>query len=490
MSIRLAAIDLGSNSFRLEIGRIEGNEIICEHYGKEGVRLAAGLDSNGYLTEEVQQKALDTLARFREKIKDFKPEHVRAVGTQTIRIAQNNKAFLRRAQDVLGFPIEILPGQEEARLVFEGCAHRLPLSDKKRLVIDIGGGSTELVTGSGLHADRCESFHVGCVNLSLHYFPNGEITREGYEAAKLAAMAEFQEGRERFNSTLWDEAYGSSGSMEAICSLAKSFGMDSYTISQERLCEIRDAMIAKGHVDKLDFPDLHRSRKEVITGGLAVLHAACDALNIKSIKFSAGALRVGLLYEQLSRLNGNDLRESSAWELLHYSAVSEAQAKRVDLLAQKLLQRLFPDATEDTKKRLHWAALLHETGNLISHNRFHRLGAYLIEHFDLQGFSINDRHWVSQLVLGHRGRLYKIESQLDNETWAKSLLALRLASIIAHKREDIELPDFSLTQEGKRHWRLSFKDSSWLNKHPLTHFLLQREVDAWKAVQYQFDFEK
>ena len=230
MSIRLAAIDLGSNSFRLEIGRIEGNEIICEHYGKEGVRLAAGLDSNGYLTEEVQQKALDTLARFREKIKDFKPEHVRAVGTQTIRIAQNNKAFLRRAQDVLGFPIEILPGQEEARLVFEGCAHRLPLSDKKRLVIDIGGGSTELVTGSGLHADRCESFHVGCVNLSLHYFPNGEITREGYEAAKLAAMAEFQEGRERFNSTLWDEAYGSSGSMEAICSLAKSFGMDSYLV--------------------------------------------------------------------------------------------------------------------------------------------------------------------------------------------------------------------------------------------------------------------
>ena len=303
-------------------------------------------------------------------------------------------------------------------------------------------------------------------------------------------MAEFQEGRERFNSTLWDEAYGSSGSMEAICSLAKSFGMDSYTISQERLCEIRDAMIAKGHVDKLDFPDLHRSRKEVITGGLAVLHAACDALNIKSIKFSAGALRVGLLYEQLSRLNGNDLRESSAWELLRYSAVSEAQAKRVDLLAQKLLQRLFPDAAEDTKKRLHWAALLHETGNLISHNRFHRLGAYLIEHFDLQGFSINDRHWVSQLVLGHRGRLYKIESQLDNEAWAKSLLALRLASIIAHKREDIELPDFLLTQEGKRHWRLSFRDSSWLNKHPLTHFLLQREVDAWKAVQYQFDFEK
>lgn len=142
------------------------------------------------------------------------------------------------------------------------------------------------------------------------------------------------------------------------------------------------------------------------------------------------------------------------------------------------------------KKRLHWAALLHETGNLISHNRFHRLGAYLIEHFDLQGFSINDRHWVSQLVLGHRGRLYKIESQLDNEAWAKSLLALRLASIIAHKREDIELPDFLLTQEGKRHWRLSFRDSSWLNKHPLTHFLLQREVDAWKAVQYQFDFEK
>ena len=490
MEMLLAAIDLGSNSFRLEIGRVEGNEIVCEHYCKEGVRLAAGLDEHGFLTEEAQLKAFDTLSRFHAKIHDFPSPHVRAVGTQTIRIAQNNKDFLERAQEVLGFPIEILPGQEEARLVFEGCSHRLPFSDKKRLVIDIGGGSTELVTGRGSHADRCESFHVGCVNLSLQYFPEGIITREGYEAAKLAAMAEFQEGRERFNATLWDEAYGSSGSMEAICSLAKSFGLDDKRISQTTLCAIRDSMIAVGHVDKLDFPDLHRSRKEVICGGLAVLHAACDALNIKELKFSAGALRVGLLYEQLSRLRGVDIRESSAWELLRYSKVSEAQAKRVSQIALALLKKLQPQPPEDVQKRLHWAALLHETGNLISHNRFHRLGAYLIEHFDLQGFSINDRHWVSQLVLGHRGRLYKIESQLIDPVWAKSLLALRLASIFAHKREDIALPDFELEQPADCHWRLSFQDSKWLFKHPLTHFLLQKEVEAWKAVKYQFDFEK
>ena len=490
MVTRLAAIDLGSNSFRLEIGRVENDKIVSEHYSKEGVRLAAGLDEHGALTEEAQQRALLTLERFHQKIKNFAPEHVRAVGTQTIRIAQNNKSFLLRAQKVLGFPIEILPGQEEARLVFEGCFHRLPLSDKKRLVIDIGGGSTELVTGCANHADRCESFHVGCVNLSLKYFPGGVITREGYEAAKLAAMAEFQEGRERFNSKLWDEAYGSSGSMEAICSLANSFGFDSPIITKESLCAIRDKIIEAGHTSKLNFPDLHHSRREVITGGLAVLHAACDALNIREIKFSAGALRVGLLYEQLSRLNGIDLRENSAWELLKYSGVSAAQAKRVSQIALLLLQRLDPQAPESVRKRLHWAALLHETGNLISHNRFHRLGAYLIEHFDLQGFSINDRHWVSQLVLGHRGRLYKIEPQLSDSEWAKSLLVLRLASIIAHKREDISLPEFELSQNAEHHWRLSFQDHDWLSKHPLTHFLLQREVEAWKAVQYQFDFEK
>ena len=490
MHTRLAAIDLGSNSFRLEIGRVENDEIVCEHYCKEGVRLAAGLDEHGALTEESQQKALETLERFHQKIKNFSPEHVRAVGTQTIRVAQNNKEFLLRAQRVLGFPIEILPGQEEARLVFEGCSHRLPLSDKKRLVIDVGGGSTELVTGRVHHADRCESFHVGCVNLSLQYFPSGVITREGYEAAKLAAMAEFQEGRERFNSGLWDEAYGSSGSMEAVCSLAKSFGFNSHAVTKETLCAIRDRMIAAGHVSKLNFPDLHHSRRDVITGGLAVLHAACDALNIKELRFSEGALRLGLLYEQLSRLKGVDLRENSTWELLKYSKVSEAQAKRVSQIALLLLKRLYPQAPDSVLKRLHWAALLHETGNLISHNRFHRLGAYLVEHFDLQGFSINDRHWVSQLVLGHRGRLYKIESQLSDPDWAKSLLALRLASIIAHKREDLELPEFELMQPEERHWRLSFRDSDWLTKHPLTHFLLQREVEAWKAVQYQFDFEK
>lgn len=490
MTTRLAAIDLGSNSFRLEIGRVEGNEIICDLYLKEGVRLAAGLDASGNLTEDAQQKAFDTLARFHEKIKDFPACNVRAVGTQTIRIAQNKAQFLARAQEILGFPIEILPGQEEARLVFEGCSHRLPHSNKKRLVIDIGGGSTELVTGVAHHADRCESFHVGCVNLSLQYFPNGQITRKGYEAAKLAAMAEFQEGRERFNSTLWDEAYGSSGSMEAICSLAKSFGLKTEAISLKTLCDIRDCMIEKGHIDNLDFPDMHHSRKEVITGGLAVLHAACDALNIHEIRFSEGALRVGLLYEQWARLNGRDLRENSVRELLRYSGVSEAQAIRVSQIALELLSKLIPQAPEDVIKRLHWAALLHETGNLISHNRFHRLGAYLIEHFDLQGFSINDRHWVSQLVLGHRGRLYKIESQLDKHLWPQSLLALRLASIIAHKREDIKLPDLELTQSGARHWCLSFKHSGWLDKHPLTHFLLQREVKAWKAVQYQFDFEE
>lgn len=490
MTTRLVAVDLGSNSFRLEIGRVEGNRIICEDYCKEGVRLAAGLDPEGYLTEEAQNKAFKTLSRFHEKIKDFPPDSVRAVGTQTIRVAQNNKEFLEKAQKFLGFPIEILPGQEEARLVFEGCSHRLPFSNKKRLVIDIGGGSTELVTGVGHHADRCESFHVGCVNLSLRYFPGGVITKEGYEAAKLAAMAEFQEGRERFNSTLWDEAYGSSGSMEAICSLAKSFGLTGEAITLETLREIRDCMIARGHIDKLDFADLHHSRKEVITGGLAVLHAACEALNIQKIRFSSGALRVGLLYEQWSRLNGRDLRENSVRELLRYSRVSEAQAIRVSQLAQQILERLYPDASDDIKKRLHWAALLHETGNLISHNRFHRLGAYLIEHFDLQGFSVNDRHWVSQLVLGHRGRLYKIESQLSNPDWAKSLLVLRLASIIAHKREDIALPDFELSQNQPGHWRLSFNHSGWLDKHPLTDFLLQREVNAWKAVKYQFDFEK
>lgn len=489
MTTRLAALDLGSNSFRLEIGRVEDDDIVTEAYFKEGVRIAAGLDKNGALTPATQEKALETLSRFAEQIKGFAPEHVRAVGTQTLRIASNREEFIEKASDVLGYPIEIIPGQEEARLVFLGCSHRLPPSAMRRFVVDIGGGSTELVIGTRHDVSRCESFHVGCVALMLEFFPDGKLTEERFEEAKLCAMAELNEARARYAPELWDRAYGSSGTMEAVLGIARALGLtlENDCLTATALREIRKRLIAWGHIDNIEINDLHQSRREVIAGGLAVLEGVFDVFDVKAMHFSPGALRAGLLFEQLDRLRGYDLREKSVRRLLEVSGIDSVRAHCVADLARQLLQSS-GSVNQEVLKRLTWAALLHQAGTLISHNRFHRLGAYIVNHFDLQGFSLQDRDWVSSLVLGHRGRLYKVQDRLDNHHWLLSLAALRLAVLFYHSIEGQGMPKCKLTAQHHQ-LRLEMADSTWLKSHPLTHFLLKQEVKAWKAVQYEFDLK-
>ena len=487
MTTRLAALDLGSNSFRLEIGRLEGDDIVTEAYFKEGVRIAAGLDEKGALTEPTQQRALETLSRFAEQIKNFPTDHVRAVGTQTLRVATNRQEFINKAADVLGYPIEIIPGQEEARLVFLGCSHRLPPSAMRRFVVDIGGGSTELIIGTRHDVSRCESFHVGCVALMLEYFPDGILSEERFEEAKLCAMAELNEARARYAPELWDRAYGSSGTMDAVLGIARALNLtlENDCLTATALREIRKRLVAWGHVDNIEITDLHHSRREVFAGGLAVLEAVFDVFDVKAMHFSPGALRAGLLFEQLDRLRGYDLREKSVRRLLEVSGIDTVRAHCVADFARQLLLSA-NSISGETVKRLTWAALLHQAGTLISHNRFHRLGAYIVDHFDLQGFSLQDRDWVSSLVLGHRGRLFKIQNRLENRHWLLSLAALRLAVLFYHSVEDASMPKSKLTVQNHR-LTLEVADSTWFESHPLTHFLLRQEVKAWKAVQYEFD---
>ena len=488
--MRLAAIDLGSNSFRLEVGQVDGETLSTEIYLKEGVRLAAGLDANGCLTEEIQEKALLVLARFRDHITGIPLHQIRAVGTQTLRSAKNAKEFLDRAQNTLGCPIEILSGQEEARLVFKGCSHSLPTSEEIRLIVDIGGASTELVAGKHYEATCCESFHVGCVNTTVEHFKNGELSPQAFESAYLAAMAEFNEARWQYKKHRWEKAYGSSGSMEALCSLCNHTQANSETfVTRNHLIALKDKLLEKGFVDALDIPGLPESRKGVIAGGLAVLLAVFDSLGIQEMYFAPGALRRGVLYALKERLNGFDLREKSLRILLCQTKTDSDRARRFAQNALYFYKQLESEVSPILEQRLYWAGMTSEIGKVISPNRYHHHGAYLLKNSHLPGFSKTEQDWIADLVLGHRGRLYKVQSQLNNGQWAHALLAMRLTYLLSHECDAQNFEKIQLKSFAKKHWVVKIKDSVWLSKHPLTFFLLKNEVNVWKALEYKLELE-
>ncbi len=484
----LASVDLGSNSFRIEIGRVQGDRILHQSYWKESVRLSAGFDENGNLTEEVQAKALATLARFNERIKTFSPSQVRAVGTQALRIAKNSKEFLQKAEKVLGFPIEILRGHEEARLVFEGCSYRLPSSDAKRFIVDIGGGSTEFVIGQGHKAEQCVSYHVGCVNTTLENFPDGIITDQRFETAQLYVQSEIMEAYSEFNSSNWQEAYGSSGTMDAISSILRTMGLsEEGEVRLEHLKALRQLLVKQGKISELDLPGLADNRREVIIGGLVVLSAVFNTLKIEVMYPCTGALRVGLLYDLLDRKTHQDIREESANALLKWTGVDQDQAQRVQSLALKFFDQACPNAPSESRKLLAWASLLHEIGGLISHNGYHRHTAYVLANCDLDGFSRPNQECLSMLALAQRGNLLKVETALGKPIARAQIISIRLAVLFAHTRLPIEMPQCLLSSD-QDCFKLSIP-TQWLKQHPLTHFLLENEVVLWNKVKYGFELK-
>lgn len=488
--MRLAAIDLGSNSFRLEIGHVEGKSISTEIYLKEGVRLAAGVDENGCLTEKTQLRALETLKLFRTHLGDIPRQQIRVVGTQTLRTAKNADVFLAKAEDILGHPIEILNGQEEARLVFKGCAHSLPSYEGRRLIVDVGGASTELVIGSFYEASCCESFHIGCVNTTIDYFKDGKISEDNFNCAYLSAKAEFSEARFQYKKNNWDRAFGSSGSMEALCSLCNHINANCETyITRNHLLALKAKLIKAGTIQALDIPELAESRKGVIAGGLAVLLAVFDTLEIERLFFAPGALRRGVMFALLERLSGQDLRQESMKMLLKRT---RTDYKRANYLAQKALElyeSLEPQAQAEYSQRLYWACLSCNIGKAISPNGYHHHGAYLLKNSHLPGFSKTEQDWLAQLVLGHRGRLNKIEQWLSRQSWANSLLILRVVNLLAHEDGPETFKNIAIKRMANRHWVITIKSSDWLNQHPLTFFLLKHEVEAWKALKYRLDLD-
>jgi exopolyphosphatase/guanosine-5'-triphosphate,3'-diphosphate pyrophosphatase len=479
--MNLAAVDLGSNSFRLEIGRVEGAHIVREGYWKETVRLAAGLDETNKLSKKSIDIALETLARMNERLRGMPPQQVRAVGTQTLRLARNSNDFLVEAQNTLGYPIEVISGREEARLVFEGCMHTLPPSELRRLVVDIGGASTEIIVGRGFSAEKTESFKVGCVNTSLRFFKDGRIDRASLKKAQVAASAEFEEAISAFSHSQWDEAFGSSGTIGAVSEILRAQGWSDGTINNEALLKLRHALLDAGEIRRIRLAGLKPDRQEVLAGGVAVIAAVFDTLGVDAMRPARGALRVGVLYDLLGRREQKDLRDATVERMLDRFGVDRAQAGRVAATAQQLHAELTGNTTEEGVKRLVWAARLHEIGFAISHNDYHKHSAYLIEHADMAGFSTSDQERIALLVLAQRGNLKKVISALDDRESAGKILVLRLAVIVNHARRNVELPRHSIKFGRSIEFAI---DGEWLGRHPLTQFLLEEEAAHWSRVGF------
>jgi exopolyphosphatase/guanosine-5'-triphosphate,3'-diphosphate pyrophosphatase len=474
----LSAVDLGSNSFRLEVGRVEGAQILRHNYWKEMVRLGGGLDDNKRLSRKSIETACECLARMNERMRGMPGEQVRAVGTETLRSAANVDEFLLEAQHALGFPIEVISGREEARLIFEGCMHTLPRSQKRRLVIDIGGGSTEVIVGRGFTADNAESFRVGCVSLSLRFFRNGSIDRNGFRQAIVAASAEIEEAIDVFGRGNWDEAFGSSGTVDTASEILRAENWTDGTITLEGLQKLRQGLLLAGDARRIKLAGMKAERQDVIAGGTAVLIAIFETLGIGEMRPARGALRLGMLYDLLGRREKRDLRDASVDRLQTRFAVDRAQAQRVDRIAQRLFAWLLPNATEADAKHLAWACALHEVGFAISHSDYHKHGAYLVANADVAGFSTSEQERLAELVLGQRGNLKKIGAALGDSVRAAKILALRLAVVLCHARRNVELPRLEL-QRTRSGVELSI-DRAWLGEHPLTQHLLEEEGGQWE----------
>jgi len=476
----LAAVDLGSNSFRLEIGRLDHGQIQRVEYLKETVRQGAGLDEARNLTPEAMERGLDCLARFAERLAGFKRRQVRAVATQTLREARNREEFIARAHQVLGFPIDVIPGREEARLIYQGVAHLLPQSDERRLVVDIGGRSTEVILGRQFEALETESYRVGSVAWSMRHFPQGEFTAAAFERAEVAAQAILDEAAGRYAPGSWDVAYGSSGTLGAIGDVLAAAGWEG--ISREGLGWLKEQLLAARQADRVRLDGLKDDRRPVIGGGLSVTLAVFDVLGIDHMQPAAGALRHGVLYDLLDREHG-DVRSTTVQRLAARFAVDPAQARRVGDTAATLL-RLLMAGHRDTgqlqkqERKLRWAAMLHEIGSAISHSDYHKHGAYVLDNADAPGFDQAELHRLGMLVLGHRGKLRKLEAQLDDESFVQQLLCLRLAVILCHARRDPDLAGLTLRAQG-RSFVVSVRPD-WPAAYPQSAHLLREEVLAWQ----------
>ncbi|WP_126444850.1 exopolyphosphatase [Sulfuricystis multivorans] len=483
----VAAVDLGSNSFRLQVGRVVGNQIYPLDSLKEPVRLAAGLTADKWLDAAAQRRGLAALARFGERLRGFAPDAVRAVATNTLRVARNAAAFLAQAEAVLGFPIEVIAGREEARLIYLGVAHALPNQRIRHLVVDIGGGSTEFIIGRNIKPLLLESLYMGCVGYSQRFFPDGRITKRNLKEAELAARRELQTIVHAYRETGWDLAVGSSGTAKAICDLLEFNGFAAGTITWEGLERLRHRLISAGHAAKTGLAGMRPDRVPVLPGGVAIMSAVFKELGLEEMVYSEGALRLGVLYDLLGRYHHEDMREATVKRFIQRYEVDRAQAARVATTALELYQQLRPQEDIETSPAaqfLAWAARLHEVGVSVAHTSYHKHSAYILANADMPGFSRRDQALLARLVLAHRGKLERAQP-LPREAPEWSLIfCLRIAALLHRARDAAPLPELQV-RFGSKGFELAI-DREWLVESPLTAAALEEEVAQWASVGIGF----
>ncbi|MCP5245083.1 MAG: exopolyphosphatase [Burkholderiales bacterium] len=481
-----AAIDLGSNSFHMIVANyVDGRLQIIDRI-KEMVRLASGLNDNHELSEESMQLALSCLQRFGQRIKEIPQANIRAVGTNTLRQARNGEFFLSLADAALGHPIEIIAGQEEARLIYQGVAHTTYDEVNKRLVIDIGGGSTELIIGRGYDIFSRDSLYMGCVNMGTRFFGDGKIKAKRMSKTVLYARQELESIETAYKKTGWDLALGSSGTITTIRDVVQAQNWCETGITAAALSKLIDELIAIGDSSAIQFEGLSEHRRPVFASGVAVLYGVFEALNLEQINVSEGALREGLLYDLIGRTHNEDIRDKTIMDITQRYGVDLEQANRVQKTAENFFHQIRSDwklYEKQDLKLLQWGALIHEIGLSIAHAQYHRHGDYLISYSDLAGFSRQEQIKLAKLVRCHRRKFpldefESVPSSSQLSTIRLSVL-LRLAAVLHRSRSNNTLPEIQVVANSDK-INLCFPPQ-WLFDHPLTLADLKTEQNYLQA---------
>jgi exopolyphosphatase/guanosine-5'-triphosphate,3'-diphosphate pyrophosphatase len=484
----LAAVDLGSNSFHMVVARYSHGQLVIIDRLREMVRLAAGVEENGRIDKEAAARALACLQRFGQRLRDMRAGSVRVVGTNALRRAHRKQAFLERAREALGHPIEIISGMEEARLIYSGVAHTMPSEPGRRLVVDIGGGSTELIIGEGLAPLDLESLQMGCVSLSERFFRDGKISAKRMAGARLAARLELEPVQAAFRRRGWDRSAGSSGTVRAIGEAIRELDSQGpQSITAAGLERAIAHLIEAGHARELKLAALTEDRRPVFPGGIAILAEVFAGLGLREMRIADGAMREGLLYDMVGRYTDEDARDRTVRGMQQRYHVDFAQADRVEATALHFLEqmretwKLQGDPPADLA--LEWAARLHEIGLDVSHSGYHRHGAYLLENADMPGFSREEQRLLARMVGGHRRKLALEGLEELVPPWDRNavplIIILRLAVLLHRGRSAEALPPITLSA-GSKSLEAHFP-ARWLKDHPLTSADLQQEVDYLRA---------
>jgi len=488
----LAAIDLGSNSFHMVLAQRTLGQLRVVDRLRETVRLADGLDDNGGLSAEAQQRALECLARFGQRLRGVPRLSVRALATNTVRQLRDPRAFLGPAEAALGHPIEVVSGREEARLIYLGVAHaQPPKPGHLRLVIDIGGGSTEFIIGRGFEPIERESVQAGCIASTRRFFPGGKLSKKKWQAALTEITAELQHFAGRYRALGWQEALGSSGTHKSIGEICAAMKLTKGAITAEALPRVREALLRAGRIDDIELPGLSAERRPIIAGGILVLEAAFQALGLEKLLVSKAAMREGILYDMLGRGGADDPRDASVQALMARYGIDKHQAARVEATAARMFAQVAQawHLDDDDARMLGWAARLHELGLAIAHSGYHTHGAYVLEHSDIAGFSRQEQQVLAALVRTHRRRVPRrafdaLPDRLLLPTRRKAAL-LRLAVLLHRSHDDDPIPTLALEAEDDRlQLRLN---REWLRSRPLLRADLLGEPEDMAGLGIRFD---